>query len=83
VTRVIKRRPRPVYVLEDLNNTPIDGQFYQEVLVPVRISKSKEFKIDKILRERTRHGIREVLVRWKGYPTSFDSWIPASSVKSI
>jgi hypothetical protein len=25
VTRVIKRRPRPVYELKDLNNTPIDG----------------------------------------------------------
>ena len=83
VTKVIKRRPRPVYELQDLNNTPIDGQFYQEELVPVRISKRKEYKIDKILRKRTRHGIREVLVHWKGYPTAFDSWIPASSVKNV
>jgi hypothetical protein len=81
VTRVFKSRPRTVYELEDLNNTPVDGQFYQEELVPVRISKRKKFKIDKILGRRTRHGIREVLVRWKGNPTSFDSWITASSVK--
>jgi hypothetical protein len=39
VTKVIRRRPRPVYELQDTNNTPIDGQFYQEELVPVRISK--------------------------------------------
>jgi len=26
-TKVIQRRPRPVYELEDLNKTPIEGQF--------------------------------------------------------
>jgi hypothetical protein len=82
VTKVIKRWPRPVYKLQDLNNTPIDGQFYQEELVAVRVTK-KEYKIDKILRKRTRHGIREVLVHWKVYPTDIDSWIPTSSVKNI
>jgi hypothetical protein len=82
VTKVIRRRPRPVYELQDLNNTPIEGQFYQE-LVAVRNSKRKEYKIDKILRNRTQHGITEVLVHWKGYPAAFDSWIPASSVRNI
>ena len=83
ITKVIKRRPRPVYELQDLNTAIIDGQFYQEELTPVRISARTVFKIDKILCRRTRNGIREVLVHWKGYPKSFDSWIPASSVKSI
>jgi len=39
ITKVIERRPRPVYELEDLNNTPIEGQFYTEELTPVRIYK--------------------------------------------
>jgi len=30
ITKVIERRPRPVYELEDLNKTPIEGQFYAE-----------------------------------------------------
>jgi len=30
ITKVIKRRPRHVYELEDLNKTPIEGQFYEE-----------------------------------------------------
>jgi hypothetical protein len=46
---VIRRIPRPVYELEDLNQTPIDGQFYAEELTPVRISKRTAYKIDKIL----------------------------------
>jgi len=39
INNVIKRRPRSVYELEDLNKTPIEGQFYQEELTPVRITK--------------------------------------------
>jgi len=38
--KVIQRRPRPFYELEDLNLTPIDGQFYQKELTPVRVTKS-------------------------------------------
>jgi hypothetical protein len=39
VRKMIRMRPRPVYELQDLNNTPIDGQFYQDELVADRISK--------------------------------------------
>jgi hypothetical protein len=34
IIKVIRRTPRPVYELEDLNSTHIDGQFSQEELVP-------------------------------------------------
>ena len=83
INKVIKRTPRPVYELEDLNKTPIEGQFYQEELTPVRITKQTVYKIDKILDKRVRRGIREYLVRWQGYNKDFDSWIPASSVRNI
>ena len=83
ITKVIRRSPRPVYELEDLNKTPIEGQFYQEELTPARITKQTVYKIDKILDKRVRRGITEYLVRWRGYTKDFDSWIPASSVKNI
>jgi len=57
VVKVIERWPRPIYELEDLNRTPIDGQFYQEELTPFRVNKSIVYKIDKILGERVRRGI--------------------------
>jgi len=79
----MERRPRPVYEPEDLNKPPIEGQFYAEELTPVRISKETTYKIDKILDKRIIGGIRECLVRWKGYSEDFVSWIPASTVKDI
>jgi hypothetical protein len=65
--KVIRKIPRPVYELEDLNQTPIDGQFYAEELTLVRISKRTAYQIDEILDRRFRRGIVEYLVKWRGY----------------
>jgi len=83
IAKVIERSPRPVYELKDLNDTPIDGQFYQEELTPVRVTRRTVYKIDKILDKRIRRGSLEYLVRWTGYSKDFDSWIPASGVKDV
>lgn len=74
---------RPVYELEDLNKSPIDGQFCVEELTIVRITKQTAYKIDKILDNRFRCSILEYLVSWGGYTKTFYSWAPASSVKKI
>ena len=34
IFKVIRRRPRAVYELQDLNGMPIDVEFYQKVLTP-------------------------------------------------
>jgi len=39
VRKVVHRTPRPVFELEDLRGQEIEGQFYSEELVPVRIPK--------------------------------------------
>ena len=83
INKVINRTPRPVYELEDLNGTSIEGQFYGEELTSVRVTSRTSYKIDKILDKRRRNGILEYLVRWKGYRKDFDSWVPAASVKKI
>jgi len=49
----------------------------------VRITKQTVYKIDKILDKRFRRGSREYIVRWQGYSKEFDSWIPASSVRTF
>jgi hypothetical protein len=83
IIKVIRRIPRPLYELEDLNRKLIDGQFFNEDLSPVRITKRTTFKIDKILSTRDRRGIREYLVRWKGYGPDFDSWINSADVRNF
>jgi len=54
---VIEVRTRLLYEYEDLNGTPIDDQFSQEELNPVRVTKPTVYKIDKILHKRVKRGI--------------------------
>jgi len=60
--KVIDRRPRAVYELEDLIGTTIDGHFYKEELTPVHIIGRTTYKIDKILDKCVRRGIRYLSV---------------------
>ena len=76
ICKIVYRTPRPVYELEDLNKTQIDGLFYAGELTKVRISKRTRYRIDTILKQKHRQGILEYLVRRSGKPSSFDSWVP-------
>ena len=57
IVKAIHRRPRVVYEVEDLNGTPIDVQFYQEELTPVRITRRRTYKIKCRKESQTRHSV--------------------------
>ena len=44
-SKIVYITPRPVYELEDLNKTSINGQFYAKDLTTVRISKRNMYLI--------------------------------------
>lgn len=75
--------PQPLYRLEDLNNEPIDGYFYEHELQKVQVSPEKTYKIDKILDTKGKGSSLKLLVKWKGYSDAFNSWIPASELKAL
>ena len=74
--RDVRRGERPVvYVVEDLNGDAIEGTFYEKQLQ--RVSLPETFRVERVIRSRTRRGVREHYVRWLGYPDSpaFNSWV--------
>ena len=81
--KVVPRVPQLVYELSDLQNRPIEGQFYNYELVKVVVSPQTEFEIDKILRTRIRNGIKQLFVKWKGYDKTFNSWVNSSDIKKV
>lgn len=82
IARVIRRKPA-VYVLKDLQGELIEGTFYEPELQKIFMAKSRRFKIDKILKTRGKGVRKEVFVKWKGYPSKFNSWIPATSIETL
>lgn len=85
VTSVTANKHPHLYYLEDSAGEPIEGFYYQEELSPVRKENLTDtlFVIEKIIRSRGTGEKKECLIRWKGYPAKFDSWVPANSVVDV
>ena len=60
-------------VISDLKGDPISGSFYEKEL---QKTSQEEFRIEKVI---TRKG-GKLYVKWKGYDTSFNSWIDKKDI---
>ena len=81
VSQQIPRQPS-VYKLKDYDQEELSRTFYNEELQKV-IKEDDVYEVEKILKKRGKGKNKEVYVKWLGYPTKFNSWIPASEVKDI
>ena len=76
VSAVIPTKPI-TYKIKDLKGEEFKGSFYHQEL---QKTKQEVFRIEKVLKKRTRNGTKEVYVKWKGYNNNFTSWIPESNI---
>ena len=56
------------YKIKDLNGEPIKGTFYR---VELKKTGVEVYRIEKIIRKAK----DKALVKWKGYPDEFNSWV--------
>ncbi len=73
VSEVFPTNP-PTYSLKDYDDEKIEGTFYDTEVQKV-IKMDDIYKIEKILKTRRRGRVKEYLVKWKGYPNKFNSWV--------
>ena len=69
----VHRSDPPVYRLVDWHGDRLDDTFYEPELQKVIVPACKTYRIESELSRRNNG--REVLVKWLGYPESFNSWI--------
>ena len=69
----VRRHPVVTYRLSEWDGMPIKGTFYEPDVQKVQVSDDSLFRVEKVLKRKG----RKVLVRWKGWPAKYDSWIPA------
>ena len=70
----------PVYRLKDMLDEEIKGTFYQSELQKVDMDPDQTWKIEKVLKSRGKGQNKQYLVKWKYYPTKFNSWVKASDL---
>ena len=56
------------YLINDLNGEEIIGTFYEKEL---QKTNQQEFRIEKVIMKKG----DKLYVKWKGYDSSFNSWI--------
>ncbi len=61
-----------MYKIKDWKGEEVAGTFYEPEL---QKSKQTVFRVEKVLRRRVKNNRKEVYVKWKGYPNTFNSWI--------
>lgn len=61
------------YKIIDAKGEEIKGSFYTEEL---QKTTQQKFRIEKVLKKRKKNGRKEIYVKWKGYNSSFNQWIP-------
>ena len=66
------------YTVKDDAGVTLRGTFYKEELQ--KVSEKAVYRIANILKKRRVKGEQQYLIRWLGYPSSFDSWVPAKDV---
>ena len=64
------------HVINDLNGEEIIGTFYEKEL---QKTNQKEFRIEKVIKSKG----DKLYVKWKGYDSSYNSWIDKKIQYSI
>ena len=78
VSRPLRTTPR-TYIIKDDHGEELVGSFYPQELQ--QVGEKEVYRIETVLDERrVGGGTREILVKWQGYPPTFNSWIPKSNL---
>ena len=72
------RHPKRVYKLRDLTGDVVKGTFYNEHIQPA-VKEDKNI-IEKIIRKRKIGDNTELFVKWKGWPSKYNTWIAQTEV---
>ena len=79
----INRKQSPItYQLKDYNNEVIEGSFYPQEIQKI-IHDKDVFLIEKVIRTQKRGREKWSLVKWRGYPTSMNSWVRQSEIRRL
>jgi len=69
----------PTYKIREWDETPVEATFYDADLQKVHVSDEALFHIEKVLKRKK----DRLLVKWKGWPDKYNSWISHRDVTTL
>ena len=80
VSKILNTVPIQVKI-KDLNDEEIIGSFYLKEIQAVDLPD--EYEIEKIVSRKRVRGQMQYLIKWLGYPDSFNSWVSAADIREL
>ena len=82
VTSRTRKQGINLYRLMDFMSEPISGHFYEEELQKVSKDVDSMYRIEKVLARRRHKGVKQVFVKWVGWPKKFNSWVTEADIQN-
>lgn len=80
IVEVLETKPN-TYKIVEYDGTEVEGSFYEQELQ--KTNAKDVFKLDAVLKKRTRNKKVEHLVHWYGWPKKYDEWISDERLKEL
>ena len=75
----LRRGSKNLYKIKDTLDEEIDGYFYENELQKIFKEDDPILRIEKVIRRRK----NQVLVKWMGWPSKFNSWVAQDSIQRL
>jgi len=69
------------YKLVDYHDEPIEGSFYEQELIKTKVPDY--YEVEEIVKTRKKGKEKEHLVKFYGWPSKFNEWIPDKDISDI
>ena len=79
VSRINTKQSPIYYTLKDYNDEVIEGSFYRQEIERI-IHDDDTYLVEKVIRRQRRDGEEWCLVKWKGYPSTMNSWVRRADI---
>jgi Integrase core domain len=76
----VKKTTPITYIIKDSLGEVIQGSFYNEEL---QKTSQEIYRIEKVIRKKKIDGVEHAFVKWNGYSTKHNQWIPVSQLEKI
>lgn len=71
---------KPYYKISDIEGNVLKQKFYPDQLQQI---SSDIYRIEKVLKRRIKNKQIQYFVKWLGYPSKFNSWVPSADITSL